>query len=83
MRKNITTAEYEERGNIINIANVAGNQGRTEKQAYGPNKGAIKGMVVPMARDISRFNIRVDNINPGPMDTYMANLEKASRREQT
>ena len=74
MRKNTPTEPYGERGVIINVASVAGNQGRTEEQAYGPSKGAINGMVLPMARDLSRFGIRVNNINPGPMDTDMANL---------
>ena len=83
MRKNTPTAEYGERGTITNVARVAGNHGRTEDQDYGPRKGAIKGMVLPTARDISRFGIRVDNIDPDPMDTDMANLEKPRGESRT
>jgi NAD(P)-dependent dehydrogenase (short-subunit alcohol dehydrogenase family) len=39
--------------------------------AYGASKGGVKGMVLPMARDLSRFGIRVNGIAPGVHDTLM------------
>ena len=39
--------------------------------AYGASKGAINGIVMPMARDLGRFNIRVAAIAPAIFETPM------------
>ncbi len=39
---------------------------------YGATKGAINGMVLPMARDLGKFGIRVCAIAPGIFNTPMA-----------
>ena len=36
---------------------------------YGSTKGAINGMMMPMARDLGRFGIRVAAVAPGIYDT--------------
>jgi len=54
-----------ERGVIINTASVAAFDGQMGQAAYSASKGAIVGMTLPIARDLSRNGIRVCTIAPG------------------
>ena len=56
-------------GVIVNVSSVAGIEGQKGQLAYSASKGAIIGMTLPMARDLSRFGIRVMTIAPGIMET--------------
>ena len=38
---------------------------------YSASKGAIMGMTLPLARDLSKYGIRVNTIAPGIFDTPM------------
>jgi NAD(P)-dependent dehydrogenase (short-subunit alcohol dehydrogenase family) len=58
-----------ERGVIINTASVAAFDGQIGQVAYSASKGAIVGMTLPIARDLSRSGIRVMTIAPGLFDT--------------
>merc|ERR1712151_858850 len=61
--------EEGNRGVIINVASVAAFEGQKGQLAYSASKGAVVGMTLPMARDLSRHGIRVMTIAPGIMDT--------------
>ncbi|MEZ5468469.1 MAG: SDR family NAD(P)-dependent oxidoreductase [Lysobacterales bacterium] len=61
-----------ERGVIINTASVAAFEGQIGQAAYSASKGGIVGMTLPMARELSRFGIRVMTIAPGIFMTPMA-----------
>ena len=54
-----------ERGVIVNTASVAAFDGQMGQAAYSASKGAIVGMTLPIARDLSRNGIRVCTIAPG------------------
>ncbi|KAG7161225.1 3-hydroxyacyl-CoA dehydrogenase type-2-like 2 [Homarus americanus] len=54
-----------ERGVIINTASIAAFDGRIGQAAYAASKGAIIGMTLPIARDLSPLGIRVCTIAPG------------------
>lgn len=58
-------------GNIIMISSVAGLEGQRGQTAYAGSKGAILGMVLPMARDLGKYKIRVNAIAPGIIETPM------------
>jgi len=60
-----------ERGVIISTASVAAFDGQIGQVAYGASKAAVAGMTLPMARDLSRFGIRVMTIAPGIFETPM------------
>jgi NAD(P)-dependent dehydrogenase (short-subunit alcohol dehydrogenase family) len=60
-----------ERGVIINTASVAAYEGQIGQAAYSASKGGIVGMTLPMARELSRFGIRVMTIAPGIFWTPM------------
>jgi NAD(P)-dependent dehydrogenase (short-subunit alcohol dehydrogenase family) len=63
--------EDGERGVIINTASVAAYEGQIGQAAYSASKGGIVGMTLPMARELSRFGIRVMTIAPGIFWTPM------------
>lgn len=60
-----------ERGVIINIASVAAYEGQIGQTAYSASKGAIVGMILPAARELAQFGIRVMCIAPGLVNTPM------------
>jgi 3-hydroxyacyl-CoA dehydrogenase / 3-hydroxy-2-methylbutyryl-CoA dehydrogenase len=60
-----------QRGVIINTASVAAWDGQTGQTAYAASKAGLVGMTLPMARDLSRYGIRVMTIAPGIFDTPM------------
>ena len=58
-----------ERGVIVTAASVAAFEGQIGQAAYSASKGAIVGMTLPIARDLSRNGIRVCTIAPGIFET--------------
>ena len=69
-----------ERGVIVNTASVAAFDGQIGQAAYSASKGAIVGMTLPIARDLSRNGIRVCSIAPGIFETPMlAGLPKEAQ----
>lgn len=54
-----------ERGAIINTASAAATDGQMGQAAYSAGKAAIVGITLPIARDLSRFGIRINTIQPG------------------
>jgi NAD(P)-dependent dehydrogenase (short-subunit alcohol dehydrogenase family) len=63
--------EDGERGVIVNTASVAAYEGQIGQAAYSASKGGVVGMTLPMARELSRFGIRVMTIAPGVFWTPM------------
>jgi len=60
-----------ERGLIIHTASVAAFEGQIGQPAYAASKAAVAGMVLPLARELARFGIRVMGIAPGIFGTPM------------
>lgn len=60
-----------ERGVIINTASIAAYEGQIGQAAYSASKGGVVGMTLPMAREFTRFGIRVMTIAPGVFHTPM------------
>ncbi|WP_374414695.1 SDR family NAD(P)-dependent oxidoreductase [Novosphingobium colocasiae] len=59
------TVGPEERGVIVNTASVAAFDGQIGQAAYAASKGGVVGMTLPIAREFSRYGIRVMTIAPG------------------
>ncbi|MEM9734904.1 MAG: SDR family NAD(P)-dependent oxidoreductase [Pseudomonadota bacterium] len=58
-----------ERGLIVNTASVAAEDGQIGQAAYSASKGGVKGMTLPIARDLAREGIRVNTVLPGLFKT--------------
>lgn len=63
--------EDGERGVIISTASVAAYEGQIGQAAYSASKAGIVGMTLPIAREFSRFGVRVMAIAPGIFWTPM------------
>jgi NAD(P)-dependent dehydrogenase (short-subunit alcohol dehydrogenase family) len=53
------------------VASAAAFEGQMGQVAYAASKGAVAAMTLPMARDLSRFGIRVVTIAPSMFDSAM------------
>lgn len=60
-----------ERGVVINTASIAAFEGQIGQAAYAASKGAVVGMMLPLAREFARLGIRVNTIAPGIFKTPM------------
>jgi len=70
-----------ERGVIVNTASIAAYDGQIGQAAYAASKGAVVGMTLPIARDLSGVGIRVVTIAPGLFDTpLLAGLPEPARQ---
>lgn len=69
MAKNEALNDKGEKGVIVFVSSVAAEEGIRGHIAYSASKGALNGMVVPMARDLGRFGVRVLAVAPSIFDT--------------
>jgi NAD(P)-dependent dehydrogenase (short-subunit alcohol dehydrogenase family) len=70
-----------ERGVIITTASIAAFDGQIGQVAYSASKAGVVGMTLPVARELSKFGVRVVTIAPGLFDTpMMAGLPEEARR---
>jgi NAD(P)-dependent dehydrogenase (short-subunit alcohol dehydrogenase family) len=60
-----------ERGLIVLTASVAAYEGQIGQAAYSASKGGIVGLVLPAARELARYGVRVVAIAPGIFLTPM------------
>ena len=58
-------------GVIINMGSVSGHVGQTDHVMYGATKGAIIALTRALAWELAPYNIRVNSISPGSVDTPM------------
>ncbi len=65
------TGDDGERGVIVSTASVAAYEGQIGQAAYSASKGGVVAMTLPMARELSRFGIRVMTVAPGIFWTPM------------
>lgn len=58
-------------GNIINISSIYGLVGAPGASAYEASKGAVRLFTKSCAVDLAPFNIRVNSVHPGVIETEM------------
>jgi len=58
-------------GVIVNMGSVSGHVGQMDHVMYGATKGAIIAMTRALAWELAPYNIRVNSISPGSVDTPM------------
>ena len=69
-----------ERGVILMTASIAAYDGQIGQAAYSASKGGVVGLILPAARELARYGIRVAAIAPGVFATPMlAGLPEAAQ----
>ncbi len=58
-------------GAIVNLGSVSGHVGQTEHAIYGATKGAVIAFTRAVAWEVAPYNIRVNSVSPGSVDTPM------------
>lgn len=56
-------------GSIVNIGSILGHRAVSEYSAYSSSKGAIEMLNKSMAFDLAKYNVRVNCVAPGAIDT--------------
>lgn len=59
------------RGVIVNVSSLAGIEGQMGQIAYAASKAGVIGLMLPMVRDLSQFDVRVCTVAPGLFETPM------------
>jgi 3alpha(or 20beta)-hydroxysteroid dehydrogenase len=61
-------------GSIINASSTEGLGGMANTVAYGATKFAIRGMTKGASHELGKYNIRVNSVHPGMIDTPMTRV---------
>ncbi|MBV1879765.1 MAG: SDR family oxidoreductase [Pseudomonadales bacterium] len=69
-------------GSIINTSSIAGLQGEFGATAYGATKWALTGMTRTVAKELGKYEIRVNSIHPGVIVTDMVSEMVDGKTEQ-
>ena len=69
-------------GIIINTASIAAFDGQVGQGSYASSKAGVVGLMLPLARELSRHGIRVMTIAPGVFATPMMDSIPEKAREQ-
>jgi NAD(P)-dependent dehydrogenase (short-subunit alcohol dehydrogenase family) len=59
-------------GTIVNITSISGLRASTLRVAYGTSKAGLAHLTKQQAAELAQYNIRVNAVAPGPVDTAMA-----------
>lgn len=66
-------------GSIVNIASVSGLIGNMGRSAYGTSKGGVISLSKILAAELACYNIRVNTIAPGPIETALSLLHHSAQ----
>ena len=69
-------------GHIVNISSITGVQGREGQANYSAAKAGLIGLTKAAAKDLGRFNIRVNAVLPGYLPTEMGNQVSEKIKER-
>ncbi len=67
----IPVMKRQKSGSIVNMGSVSGHVGQIDHSLYGATKGAIIALTRALAWELAPWNIRVNSVSPGSVDTPM------------
>ena len=72
-------------GSIVNISSLAGSGGRPLYVPYAASKAAVMNITQSAAKELAKYNIRVNSISPGNIESKMLTecAENVARIEKT
>jgi NAD(P)-dependent dehydrogenase (short-subunit alcohol dehydrogenase family) len=79
----IPAMKKQKSGAIVNMGSVSGHVGQIDHSLYGATKGAIIALTRALAWELSPFNIRVNSVSPGSVDTPMLRSDIQIESEKT
>ena len=59
------------RGSLVNIASIMGHRGLRQLAAYSATKGAVAALTRALAVEYAAFNVRVNTVSPGFIETAL------------
>ena len=78
----IVTFMKQKKGDIINIASISGVMGMARQTNYSASKAGIIGFTKALAKEVAGFNVRVNAVAPGFIETDMvASLKDGNRKK--
>lgn len=80
-RSAIITFLKQKQGDIVNITSISGIIGMARQTNYAASKAGIIGFTKSLAKEVAGYNIRVNAVAPGFIDTDMISGLKQERRQ--
>lgn len=72
---------YQKHGSIINISSILATNGGACEEVYSATKAGIIGLTTSLASELGEYNIRVNCLSPGFIDTKMCDCYDKEERE--
>ncbi|CAB3803661.1 Dihydroanticapsin 7-dehydrogenase [Paraburkholderia caffeinitolerans] len=71
MKHELRVMLAQKQGVIVNLSSTMGSRGNAQNPMYVASKHAVEGLTKSAALEASKFNVRVNAVAPGPIDTGM------------
>jgi NAD(P)-dependent dehydrogenase (short-subunit alcohol dehydrogenase family) len=78
-REAIKRMKQQGKGSIVNVSSEAAKFGGTHLAHYAASKAAINTFTIGLAREVAPYNIRVNTVSPGVIDTEIHASSPADR----
>jgi NAD(P)-dependent dehydrogenase (short-subunit alcohol dehydrogenase family) len=73
MKHELRVMQGQGHGSIVNVSSTMGHKGAAGASLYTASKHAVEGLTKAAALEVAGFNVRVNAVAPGPVETGMLN----------